>query len=63
MAITQLHEEVITVAQSQLKNGTITTVDFLSKLSAKEQANLTKVNHEVQLLMAQQKIKITTGNF
>jgi len=60
--IIELHEEVIKVANSQLENGTITTLDYVSNLNALDQARLNKVNHEIQLLLAQQKIQITTGN-
>jgi outer membrane protein TolC len=60
--ISELHEEVLKVANSQLENGMITTLDYVSNLNALDQARLSKVNHEIQLLLAQQQIQLTTGN-
>lgn len=60
--IIELHEQVIKVANSQLTNGTITSLEYVSNLNALDQARLSKVNHEIQRMLAQQKIQITTGN-
>lgn len=60
--IITLHEKVIKTANTQLENGDITTLDYLSTLHALDQARLNQTLHEVQLRMIQSKLQITTGN-
>jgi hypothetical protein len=62
LEIIELHEEILATAKIQLANGTITSTTYVSSLNAMDQARSTKALHEVQLLMAQQKIRLTTGN-
>lgn len=49
-------------ANEQLTNGLITTTDYLSFITAEDKAKQAKILHEIQLLMAQYALKITTGN-
>jgi outer membrane protein TolC len=45
----------------QLQNGVINTSDYLREVNAEDQARLSKILHEIQLLMAQYNKKTTIG--
>ncbi|MFA5806095.1 MAG: TolC family protein [Melioribacteraceae bacterium] len=62
-------EEIISIrisvkesAKAQLENGVITSNDFLRELNAEDQAKQNLAIHTIQLLLAQQNYRITTGN-
>jgi outer membrane protein TolC len=46
---------------AQLQNGVINTSDYLREVNAEDQARLSKILHEIQLLMAQHNKKTTIG--
>jgi outer membrane protein TolC len=46
---------------AQLQNGVINTSDYLREVNAEDQARLSKILHEIQLLMAQYNKKTTIG--
>ena len=60
--IIQLREKIKQVAGSQLENGTITSIDYLSYVNAADQAQENMVLHQVQLLLAQYNYQTTSGN-
>jgi outer membrane protein TolC len=60
--IISLREKVKATANSQLENGTITTIDFLTYVNTEDQAKQNLLLHQVQLLMAQYNYQTTTGN-
>ncbi len=49
-------------AKAQLDNGVITSNDFIRELNAEDQAKQNLAIHTIQLLLAQQNYKLTTGN-
>ncbi|MDP3581248.1 MAG: TolC family protein, partial [Ignavibacteria bacterium] len=49
-------------AKAQLENGVITSNDFIRELNANDQAKQNLAIHTIQLLLAQQNYKLTTGN-
>jgi len=49
-------------AKAQLENGVITSNDFIRELNAEDQAKQNLAIHTIQLLLAQQNYKLTTGN-
>lgn len=49
-------------AKAQLENGVITSNDFIRELNAEDQAKQNLTIHTIQLLLAQQNYRITTGN-
>ncbi|HYG37221.1 MAG TPA: TolC family protein [Cytophagales bacterium] len=60
--IIELRTSIKNTASSQLKNGVITTNDFLEEVNAENNARQSKILHEIQLLMAQYNQKNTSGN-
>lgn len=61
-AIIKLREQVKTAAMAQLENGVITSNDFLKDVNDEDSARQNKVQHELQLLMAQYNQQFNTGN-
>lgn len=57
-----LRSKIKNRADEQLINGLITATDYLSFVTAEDQAKQSKILHEIQLLMAQYSLKTTTGN-
>ncbi len=53
-AIIQLQTDIITRAEVQVKNGVMTTTDFLSQLNLLTQAQLTRKTHEIQMIQARE---------
>lgn len=49
-------------AKAQLENGIITSNDFIRELNAEDQAKQNLAIHKIQLLLAQQNYKLTSGN-
>jgi outer membrane protein TolC len=60
--IITLRGQVKTVAATQLENGSITAIDYLSHINAEDQARQNRLIHQVQLLLAQYNYQTTTGN-
>ncbi|MBA4406608.1 transporter [bacterium] len=65
----KVDEEIISIrtsvkeaAKAQLENGVITSNDFLRELNAEDQAKQNLAIHTIQLLLAQQNYRLTTGN-
>ncbi|SFL24148.1 TolC family protein [Proteiniphilum acetatigenes] len=61
--IIRLRENVKLAAQSQLEHGTVTANDYLTYVNAEDQARQNLILHEMELLMAQYKLKTTAGSF
>lgn len=59
--IIDLREGVKVTAAAQLENGVINTNDYLREVNAEDQARLSKILHEIQLLMAQYSLNTTMG--
>jgi hypothetical protein len=57
-----LRTSVKNAASAQLENGVITVNDYLREVLNEESARQQAILHNIQLLQAQQAIKITTGN-
>ena len=55
-------KNIVNVAATQLENGYITSSDYVTELSNENQAELNKKIHEIQFMIAQENLKITTGN-
>jgi outer membrane protein TolC len=60
--IITLRERIKNSSKNQLTNGVITTNDYLSYLIAEDKAKQDLILHQLQLLMAQYSLKVTTGN-
>jgi len=60
--IIALRTSVKDAARAQLENGIITSSDFIRELNAEDQAKQNLSIHSIQLLLAQQNYKLTTGN-
>ena len=60
--IIELREEIKNTAKSQLENGTISAIDYVSYVNAEDQARQNLLLHQVQLLMVLYNNKSTTGN-
>jgi outer membrane protein TolC len=60
--IVELHEDVVKTAASQLDNGVITSVDYLSKLNEANRAKNKKALHTIQLLQAYSTYKLLLGH-
>lgn len=65
----KVDEEIISIrtsvkesSKAQLENGVITSNDFIRELNAEDQAKQNLAIHTIQLLLAQQNYKLTTGN-
>ena len=60
--IIPLRESVKNTTQNQLSYGTATTNDYLLAVNAVDQARLSLILHEIQLLMTEYNMRTTTGN-
>lgn len=60
--IIALRESMKNSIKNQLEYGTATSTDYLNAVNSQDQANQSKVLHEIQLLMAQYNYQTTTGN-
>lgn len=60
--IIALRISVKNAASAQLENGVIDTNDYLREVNAQDQAQQSKILHEIQFLLAQYNQKTTTGN-
>jgi outer membrane protein TolC len=60
--IISIRTSVKEAAKAQLENGIITSNDFIRELNAEDQAKQNLAIHNIQLLLAQQNYKLTSGN-
>ena len=60
--IIALRVSVKNAASAQLENGVIDTNDYLREVNAQDQAQQSKILHEILFLLAQYNQKTTTGN-
>jgi outer membrane protein TolC len=60
--IVALRDSVKNTASVQLEEGVINTSDYLREVNAEDQARQTMIVHEIQSLMAQYALQLTTGN-
>ena len=60
--IVVLRESVKNASKAQLANGVITSHDYISQVNAENQARLSLVLHQIQLLQSQYNYKTTSGN-
>ena len=60
--IIKLREKVLSASDSQLKNGAITSSDYLTELTQLFDAKSAQKMHEIQLQLAQLNYKIIKGN-
>ena len=61
-AIITLRQQVKNAAAAQLAYGVITTSEYMREVHAEDQARLSKIVHEIQLLAAQYTHRYITGN-
>jgi len=60
--IIEIRTTVKETAKAQLENGVITSNDFIRELNAEDQAKQNMAIHKVQLMLAKQNYKLTSGN-
>jgi outer membrane protein TolC len=60
--IIALRSSIKATASTQLDNGTITVIDYISYVNAEDQARQNKLLHQIQLLMNQYMIQTISGN-
>lgn len=60
--IIPIRQDVVNTAKVQLENGLITTIDYIKILNDLKKAQQMMILHKIQLLLAQQNLKNTTGN-
>jgi len=60
--IIRLREKIKQTSNSQLENGTLTSLDYLTYVNAEDQARQNMLLHQVQLLLAQYNYQTTSGN-
>ncbi len=60
--IIEIRTSVKEASKAQLENGVITSNDFIRELNAEDNAKQNLAIHTIQLLLAQQNYKLTTGN-
>jgi outer membrane protein TolC len=60
--IISLRARVSNTSRAQHENGVISTSDFLRELNAEDAARQNLLLHQVQLMLAQYNIQVTTGN-
>lgn len=60
--VINLRNEVVTSAEAQLKNGVITSHEYITKLNTAHTAQITKNLHEILLLKSKENLKNLMGN-
>ncbi|WP_286925622.1 TolC family protein [Flavobacterium sp. UBA4197] len=60
--IISLRGSIKKAALAQLENGVSTTSDYLREVNAEDTARQNKILHQIQLLAAQYKVRLTQGN-
>ena len=61
-AIIQLQEDIVERADAQVKNGIMTTTDYLNQLNLLTQARLSRTTHEIQAMQAAELLKAKLEN-
>jgi len=59
--IIDLRQEILKTSESQLKNGVITSSDYVEKLTDLYEAETNLKTHQIQLLLAQANYKVIKG--
>ncbi len=60
--IISLQKHILKTAESQLKNGVITSSDYMDQLTDLYEAEINLKTHQIQLLLAQANYKVVQGN-
>ena len=60
--IINLQKHILKTAESQLKNGVITSSDYMDQLTDLYEAEINLKTHQIQLLLAQANYKVIQGN-
>ena len=60
--IISLQNQILKTAESQLKNGVITSSNYMDQLTDLYEAEINLKTHEIQLLLAQANYKVIQGN-
>ncbi len=60
--IISLQKHILKTAESQLKNGVITSSDYMDQLTDLYEAEINLKTHQIQLLLAQANYKVIQGN-
>ena len=60
--IIRLQKHILKTAESQLKNGVITSSNYMDQLTDLYEAEINLKTHEIQLLLAQANYKVIQGN-
>ena len=60
-AIVTLQDDIVRRAEAQVKNGVMTTTDYLIQINLLTQARLTQKTHELQLLNAKEMLTAKLG--
>ena len=60
--IIRLQKHILKTAESQLKNGVITSSDYMDQLTDLYEAEINLKTHQIQLLLAQANYKVIQGN-
>lgn len=61
LEIIQIHEKIVKSADAQMKNGVITTSDYLTEVIRLFEAKNNVAQHQVTLKLAQSNYKVSTG--
>ncbi|MCD6543329.1 MAG: TolC family protein, partial [Flavobacteriaceae bacterium] len=60
--IISLQKHILKTAESQLKNGVITSSNYMDQLTDLYEAEINLKTHQIQLLLAQANYKVIQGN-
>ena len=60
--IIQLREKIVRSAEAQMKNGVITSSDYLNEVTQLFEAKINEQTHKVQLELAKANYQIIKGN-
>ncbi|MBQ6535102.1 MAG: TolC family protein [Opitutales bacterium] len=60
--IVRLRNSIVDMARERMKNGTITTTDFIKELNAKELSEQTRISHSIEKLSREYSYKYLTNN-
>ncbi|MBR6388980.1 MAG: TolC family protein [Opitutales bacterium] len=60
--IVRLRNSIADMARERMKNGTITTTDFIKELNAKELSEQTRISHSIEKLSREYSYKYLTNN-
>ena len=61
-SIIELQKKIVKATESQLKNGVITTSDYVTEVTNLYEAENNLSTHKIQLLLAKANYNITQGN-